>query len=115
MSPCMTRAQPRNMVAFATPTADPCRASSGRTALTESSYFLRLTADLVQFCCKPQRLGKRGGVIKITRKPKACLQLPDRLVRITHYCGDKGVDNVTADARIMAPYCRACSPCVSRR
>ena len=66
-------------------------------------YFLRLTADLVQFCGKPQRLGKRGGVIKITRKPKACLQLPDRLVRITHYCGDKGVDHVTADARIMAP------------
>jgi hypothetical protein len=66
-------------------------------------YFLRLAADLVQFCCKPQRLGKRGGMVNLTRKPKAFLHLPDGLIRITHYCGDEGVDHVTADTRIMAP------------
>jgi len=66
-------------------------------------YFLRLAADLVQFGYKPQRLGKRGAMVKITRKPKAFLHLPDGVVRITHYCGDEGVDHVTADARIMAP------------
>ncbi len=66
-------------------------------------YFLRLAADLVQFCCKPQRLGKRGGMVELTRKPKALLHLPDGLVRITHHRGDEGVDNMTADARIMAP------------
>jgi hypothetical protein len=65
-------------------------------------YFLRLAADLVQFCCKPQRLGKRGSMVKITRKPNAFLQLPDGPVRITHYCGYEGVVHVTADARIMA-------------
>jgi hypothetical protein len=46
-------------------------------------YFLRLAADLVQFCCKPQSLGKRGGMVNLTRKPKAFLHLPDGLVRIT--------------------------------
>ena len=66
-------------------------------------YFLRLAADLVQFCSKPQRLGKRGAMVKRTRKPKTFLHLPDGLVRITHYCGDEGVDHITADARIMAP------------
>lgn len=64
--------------------------------------FLRLAADLVQFCCRPQRLGKRGGMVKITRKPKAFLHLPNGLVRITRCRGNECVDHVTADARIMA-------------
>ena len=42
-------------------------------------------------------------MVKLTRKPKAFLHLPDGLVRITHYCGDEGINHVTADTRIMAP------------
>src|SRR6266566_1529768 len=87
------------------------RDSNGRSMVREQReddaykvlYFLRLAADLVQLCRKPQRLGKRGGMIKIARKPKAFLHLPNGLVRITHRCSNEGVTHVTADARIMAP------------
>jgi hypothetical protein len=66
-------------------------------------HFLRLAADLMQFRSKPQCLGKRRGMVKITRKPKAFLHLPNGLVRITHCYRYEGVTRVTADARIMAP------------
>ena len=49
MCRCMTSAQPRNMVAFATPTADPWRASSGRTALTDSCTFCGSAATHLGF------------------------------------------------------------------
>jgi hypothetical protein len=65
-------------------------------------YFLRLAADLMQFRCKPERLGKRRGMVKITRKPKAFMHLPNRLVRITHHCRNEGVSLVTAHSWIMA-------------
>src|SRR3984957_20636966 len=64
-------------------------------------YFLRLAADLVQFRCKPQRLGKRRGMVKITRKPKAFMHLPNGLVRITHCRRNESIARVTADARVM--------------
>src|SRR6202158_4231463 len=87
------------------------RDSNGRSMVREQRqddaytvlYFQRLAADLMQFRCKPQRLGKRRRMVKITRKPKALMHLPNGLVRITHCYRYEGVTRVTADTRIMAP------------